>query len=214
MSSTDLESALWVLGRGTGIVALVLLTLSVCLGIAVRSRTTPAGLPRYGVTAIHRTAGLTATGLVAVHVLTLLLDPQAGLRLVDLVVPFVGGFQPFWLGLGTLSLELLALVALSGLARKRLGEGAFQVLHLTSYALWPVALAHGLGTGSDAGRLWSVTITGLCVAAVVGCGWWRLAPDFGKPAPRSAPSGQQHPEPLGAAHLDRRVPLVGQPRRQ
>lgn len=176
-----METALWMLGRGTGIVSLVLLTVSLCLGIVVRSRTTFAGLPRYGVTDVHKTASLTATGLIAVHVLTLLLDPQAGLKLVDLVVPFAGSYRPFWLGFGTLGLELVALVAISGLLRKRIGERAFRAIHLTSYGLWPTAVAHGLGTGSDAGQIWMLLLTGLCVAAVVGFGLWRLSEDFSGP---------------------------------
>ncbi|MBO9522969.1 MAG: ferric reductase-like transmembrane domain-containing protein [Nocardioidaceae bacterium] len=178
-----MDTALWVLGRGTGVVALVLLTVSLCLGILVRSRTTFAGLPRYGVTAVHRTASLTATGLIAVHVLTLLLDPQAGLRVTDVVLPFLGSYRPFWLGLGTLGLELVALVTVSGLLRKRIGERAFRAVHLTSYGLWPVAVAHGLGTGSDAGRVWMILLTGLCIAAVVGFGLWRLGDDFGQRPP-------------------------------
>lgn len=212
MSSADLETALWVLGRGTGIVALVLLTVSLCLGIAVRSRQTFGGLPRYGVTAVHKTASLTAAGLILVHVLTLLLDPQAGLRLVDLVVPFVGEYRAFWLGLGTLGLEVLVVVTLSGLLRKRLGERAFRGLHLLAYALWPIALGHGLGTGTDAWRPWMVAISGLCVVAVAVACWWRIGPDFGgKP---SGPPRLQHPEALRAADLGGRETLVGQPPRQ
>lgn len=211
--TATLDSALWVLGRGTGIVALVLLTASICLGITVRSRRTFAGLPRYGVTAIHKTASLTAAGLVAVHVLTLLLDPQAGLRLVDLVVPFAGSFRPFWLGLGTLALEVLVLVSLSGLLRKRLSDRAFRGLHLLAYALWPIALSHGLGTGTDAWRPWMITLSGLCVGAVALACWWRIGPDFGKVG-RSAPARLQHPEALGAADLRGRESLVGQPLRQ
>lgn len=214
--SAATETALWALGRGTGIVALVLLTVSLCLGVVVRSRRTFGGLPRYGVTAVHRTASLTATGLVVAHVLTLLLDPQAGLRLTDLVVPFAGAFRPFWLGLGTLGLELIVLVTLSGLLRKRIGERVFHALHLLAYALWPVALVHALGTGTDAGRPWMLGLSGLCLAAVAGVSWWRISPGFGRPPvrTRSAASHLQHPEPLGAADLRRRETLVGQPPRQ
>jgi len=183
--SEAVETALWALGRGTGVVALVLLTVSLCLGVVVRSRRTFGGLPRYGVTAVHRTASLTATGLVAVHVLTLLLDPQAGLRLVDLVVPFAGAYRPFWLGLGTLGLELIALVTLSGLLRKWIGERAFHALHLLAYALWPVALVHALGTGTDAGSPWMLALSGLCLAAVAGACWWRIGPSFGRPPVRT-----------------------------
>lgn len=206
-----MDTALWMLGRGTGIVALVLLTLSLCLGILVRSRRTVVSLPRYGVTAVHKTASLTATGLIAVHVLTLLLDPQAGLKLVDLALPFAGAYRPFWLGLGTLGLELVVLVALSGLLRKRIGQKAFRAIHLTSYGLWPVAVTHGLGTGTDGGALWMVALTGLCIAAVVAFGLWRISDDFGAGKGRSGSPRLQHPEALRTADLGGREPLLGQP---
>ncbi|HET6154005.1 MAG TPA: ferric reductase-like transmembrane domain-containing protein [Marmoricola sp.] len=194
MSSAGLDSALWVLGRGTGIVALLLLTASLILGITVRSRRSLAGLPRFGTTAIHKTASLTAAGLIAVHVLTLLLDPQAGLKIVDLLVPFTSSYRPFYLGMGTLALELVALVAASGMLRKRIGERAFRTIHLASYALWPIALGHALGTGSDAGSLWMDALAASCVAAVLAAGWWRLGTDFGK---------TRRETPVGSARLDR-----------
>lgn len=197
--TTDLDTALWVLGRSTGIVALVLLTVSVCLGITVRSRTTLGPLPRYGVTDVHKTASLTASGLIAVHVLSLLLDPQAGLEVVDLLVPFVGAYRPFWLGLGTLALELVVLVAVTGLLRKRIGERAFRAAHLTSYALWPVALAHSLGTGTDVGTLWLNGLAGACVVAVVAAVWWRLGPEFGQPV-RSNPGQRSAQDARGPLH--------------
>lgn len=188
MSAAEAETALWVLGRGTGIAALALLTLSLCLGIVVRSRRTVADLPRYGITALHRTASLSATVLVATHVAALLLDPQAGLRVTDLVVPFAGEYRPFWLGLGTIAWELIAVVAASGLLRRHLGERAFRAAHATSYALWPVAVLHGLGSGTDAGRPWLLAATGISIAIVAGFAAWRVSADFTARPRRSVPA--------------------------
>ncbi len=210
MTRAHLDLALWALGRGTGLVALVLLTASICLGILTRSRQRWAGLPQYGLTAIHKTTSLTATGLIVVHVTTLLLDPQAQLRLVDAVVPFASSWRPLWLGLGTVAVDLLLLVVATSLMRKRIGQRAFRLVHWTTYLLWPVALTHALGTGTDAGTLWMDALAAPCVAAVVSMVWWRLGPDFGTPR-RSAPDRLQHPEALRTADLGGRVALVGQP---
>jgi sulfoxide reductase heme-binding subunit YedZ len=203
-----MDTALWDFSRATGVVALVLLTVSLCLGITVKSRTRPAGLPQYGVTALHKSASLTATGLIGVHLVTLLLDSQAKVNLTDLVVPFLGTRHPFWQGLGTLAVEVLGLVVLSGLARRRLGERAFRWLHLTSYALWPLALLHGLGNGTDARTPWMLTLSAGCTIAVLACAWWRLGPDFGR---RSAAPRLHHPEALRAAHPVGGEALAGQP---
>ena len=70
-------------------------------------------------------------------------------RLVDVVVPFVGAYRPFWLGLGALALDLLAALIVTSLLRARIGLRAWRAVHWVAYACWPVALVHGLGTGSD-----------------------------------------------------------------
>src|SRR6476620_899457 len=102
-----MTNALWYLGRGTGVSALVLFSLVMVLGTIVRSGRPLPGLPRYAVSAVHRTTSLTALGLLAIHILTLLFDPFAGLRLVNLVVPFTASYRPMWLGFGTLGAELI-----------------------------------------------------------------------------------------------------------
>ncbi|MGZ4457235.1 MAG: ferric reductase, partial [Nocardioides sp.] len=119
--TATLDTALWALGRGTGVVALVMFTLSLVLGILTRSGRALPGLGRFGTADLHRTAALTGTGLVALHVGTLLLDPYAQLRLVDVVLPFLGSYRPVWLGLGTLAVDLLGVITVVSLLRHRVG---------------------------------------------------------------------------------------------
>jgi sulfoxide reductase heme-binding subunit YedZ len=181
------NAALWYVGRGTGIVSLVLLTIVVALGIATRSGRPLPGLPRFAVAAVHRTASLTAVAFLAVHITTLLLDPIAALRLVDLVLPFQGAYRPLWLGLGTVAVDLIAALVATSLLRQRIGARAWRLVHWLAYASWPVALLHGLGTGTDAGTTWLRVVTAACVAAVLGALAWRLSPGFAeRPGPRPA----------------------------
>ena len=107
MSQAGLTSAFWALGRGTGVVALVLLTVSVVLGIVARSGRRVPAVGRVGISDLHRTAALTGTGLVVAHLGSLLFDPYAQLRLVDLAVPFLAAYRPLWLGLGTLAVDVI-----------------------------------------------------------------------------------------------------------
>jgi methionine sulfoxide reductase heme-binding subunit len=176
--NAQLTQALWDLSRGTGAVALVMLSLSLCLGVLTRSGRAALGLGRFGVAELHRTAALTGTTLIAVHVVTLLFDPFAQLRLVDLVLPFIGSYRPLWLGLGTLAVDLLVVVVLVSLLRERLGPRVFRAVHWATYALWPVALLHGLGTGTDAGTAWFRTLAGACALAVAGAVTWRLSEGY------------------------------------
>jgi predicted ferric reductase len=178
MTQPGLDEALWALGRGTGVVALVVFTLSVVLGILSRSGRPLAGLGRFGINEVHRTAALTGVGLVTVHVASLFLDPYAQLHLVDLVVPFLGSYRPVWLGLGTVGFDLLAVVTVVSLLRRTVGPRVFRAVHWLTYALWPVALLHGLGNGTDAGSLWMDAVAVLCSGAVAAAVAWRLLPSY------------------------------------
>ncbi len=173
-----MDQALWALGRGTGVTALVFMTLSIALGVATRSGRPMLSLPRFGVTDVHRSAALLGTGLITIHVLTLLADPYAQLRLIDYIVPFLGAYKPLWLGLGTLAFDVLIAVMLTALLRHRLGVRTFRVVHWATYGLWPLALVHSLGNGTDSGRSWFLAVAAACVILVVAAGSWRLRAEF------------------------------------
>ena len=173
-----MDEALWALGRGTGVTALVFMTISVVLGIVTRSGRSILTLPRFGVLEVHRRVALFGTLLVLLHLLTLLADPYAQLKLVDFVVPFVGEYRPVWLGLGTLAFDLLVVVVLTSLLRHRLGPRVFRAVHRTTYALWPLALVHGLGSGSDSWHGWFLAVCGASAVAVAAAGTARLRADY------------------------------------
>lgn len=152
-------TALWYLTRGTGAVTLMLLTPSVALGVAdVRRAHTPTW-PRFVVDAVHRNASPLALAFLLVHVVTSVLDTFAPIRLVDSIVPFTSAYRPLWLGLGELASDLLIAVALTSVFRRRLGYGTWRAAHWLAYAYWPVAMLHGLGTGSDTKTAWMLSLT-------------------------------------------------------
>jgi sulfoxide reductase heme-binding subunit YedZ len=169
------SEALWALGRGT---ALVMFTITLVLGIVSRSGRSVGGLGRFGVNEIHRTAALTGTTLIGVHVASLFFDPYAQLRLVDVVLPFLGAYRPVWLGLGTLALDLLAVITVVSLLREKVGPRVFRAVHWGTYLLWPVALAHAIGNGTDSASIWMLGIAAACTASVVAAVGWRLTPSY------------------------------------
>jgi hypothetical protein len=176
--SATLTTALWDLGRGAGVAALVAFTISLVLGIVTRSGRDALGLGRFGLNELHRTAALTGVGLVAVHLGTLLFDPYAQLRVGVRVFPFLGSYRPLWLGLGTLAVDLLGVITVVSLLRDKVGPRVFKAVHWATYALWPVALMHAIGTGTDAATLWLDGVALGCVAAVAAAVTWRLSPSF------------------------------------
>lgn len=157
----------WYLTRASGLVLLVLLTLAVLLGVG--STVSPAGgrLPRFVATDLHRRVSLLAVAFLAVHIATSVADSWATITWVDAVVPFVGSYRPVWLGLGTLAVDLLLAVVVTTLLRHRLGPRPWRAVHLLAYLAWPVAVLHGLGTGSDVRRTWVLVLTLGCVGAVL-----------------------------------------------
>ena len=178
MSSAAIDKALWYLGRSSGVVSLVLLTLVVALGIATRSGRLLPGLPRFAVSAVHRSASLLAVVFLTVHVVTLTLDPQSQLRWIDAVLPFGSHPKPLWIGLGAASLDLMVALVVTSLLRQRIGHRVWRAIHWAAYALWPFALLHTIGTGTDMHRGWMLSLVVACTFTIAGLTIWRLSSRF------------------------------------
>jgi sulfoxide reductase heme-binding subunit YedZ len=170
-----MDSSLWYATRATGVVALLLLTLTVIAGIAGTARFTAPGLPRLVTSGVHRSLSLLVLCFVAMHVLTTVLDSYARIGIAAAVIPFSSAYRPFWLSLGTVAADVLLAVALTSLLRDRLPFPVWRAVHWLAYACWPVALWHGLGTGTDTRLPWLLALDGLSVAGVVAAVCWRLS---------------------------------------
>lgn len=180
--------ALWYLMRASGVVALALLSGAVALGIATSGGARLGALPRFATVALHRSVSLLAVAFLAVHVVTAIVDPYVSIRALDVVVPFASAWQPFWVGLGALAVDLVLALVLTGLLRARLGRRAFAAVHATAYAAWPLAVAHGVGVGTDASTLWMGGVVIASLAAVAGALVWRArAPRTWRTSHRTPP---------------------------
>ncbi|MFF3939830.1 ferric reductase-like transmembrane domain-containing protein [Streptomyces phaeofaciens] len=169
------SETLWYANRATGAVCLVLFTVVVLLGIAVRLRARVPGLPRFGTMSLHRTLSLSATAFLALHIAAAIVDGYVDITFVDAVIPFVSDYRPRWLGLGTVALDLLLAVLFTSLLRARLGHRTWRAVHRLAYVSWPVALVHGIGIGTDTGADWMTWLTVACVATVTAAFAARLA---------------------------------------
>jgi DMSO/TMAO reductase YedYZ heme-binding membrane subunit len=147
-------TTLWFLTRATGVVALLLLTSAVMLGVLSSVRWRTGRLPRFLVGGLHRNVTLLAVAFVGVHVVTTVADGYAPVGLRDALIPFVSPYRPLWLGLGAVAFDLLLALVLTSLLRVRLGYRTWRAVHWLAYASWPIALVHALGTGSDARYGW------------------------------------------------------------
>lgn len=168
-------SAYWYLTRSTGAVALLLLTLALVLGVLDVRRVGNVRWPRFVIDSLHRNVSLLALAFLALHILTSVLDSFAPISLIDAVIPFAGSYRPFWLGLGAVSFDLMLAVILTSLLRRRLGFASWRAVHWLSYASWPIALLHGLGTGSDVKGTWLLVLSIGCLVAVLAAILVRIA---------------------------------------
>lgn len=170
-----MSEAMWAFGRISGIMSLVLFTVSILLGILTRSGRPLPGLPRFSISLIHRNVAVLASVFLVLHVGALMLDSYAHLSLTDVVVPFLGHYKPFWQGLGTVALDLILAIVVTSLFRQRLGPRLFKFVHWFTYAMWPIAVLHAIGNGTNgtsrAFVVFAVASTLSLVAAVI----WRLS---------------------------------------
>jgi methionine sulfoxide reductase heme-binding subunit len=177
----------WFVARGTGVMALILLSVVVVLGVGSRSGRPAFGLPRFAVSLVHRNAALLAIGLLVVHIVTLLYDPYAKLRVYDLFIPFSAEYRPLYMGLGTLASDVMLILVVTSLLRRHIGIRLWRVLHWLAYASWPAAFGHSIGTGTDSGEVWMLAVAAGCLLAVLAALGWRvvlwLRP---RPRPRKA----------------------------
>jgi ferric reductase like protein len=168
-------SALWYLTRGTGLVALVLLTASVTLGVLGAVGWSRPGWPRFLTVGLHRNISLLVLCLLGIHIGTAVADSYAPITLVQAVIPFSSAYRPVWLGVGALAFDLLLAVLLTTAIRHRMGFRRWRSVHWLAYASWPLAVVHGLGTGTDPRYVWMQATTAACIVAVLLAVWWRIA---------------------------------------
>ena len=174
MTATTTSQMLWYTTRATGIVALVLLTGSVVLGVLTTVRFSTRSWPRFTLQDLHRRVSLLAVIFVSLHVVTTVTDAFAPIGWMAAFVPFTSPYRRLWLGLGTVAFDLLLAVTVSSLLRHRISSRSWRALHWLAYASWPLAVVHGLGTGTDPHLEWMVLLVVACVAAVLVAIGWRI----------------------------------------
>jgi methionine sulfoxide reductase heme-binding subunit len=173
--SFDLQGpGLWYVTRATGLVTLTLLTASVLLGLLTAGRFRTGRWPRFLTQGLHGNVSLLVLAFLALHVASTVIDTYTSISLTAAFVPFDSSYKTIWLSLGAVALDLLIALAATSLARGRLGYRTWRRLHWLAYACWPVAVAHGLGIGTDRSATWVIALTLACVVSVGAVATWRI----------------------------------------
>jgi len=177
--------------RSSAIVAYLLLWSSMLAGLSITSKTArkwPGMSWSFG---LHRYTTLLGLGFALMHALSLLGDPYMNYTPGQVLTPFMAGsYKTQWLGLGQIALYSLAIISLSFYARNRIGVRTWRLIHSLSFALFLMALIHGLQTGSDSGNWWARGLYWVSAASVsLGTLYRVLAARMGRSKERVAATG-------------------------
>jgi DMSO/TMAO reductase YedYZ heme-binding membrane subunit len=165
---------LWYLMRASGLVALVLLTVTMVAGVANVRRFATSRWPRAVNALLHRNVALLATVFLGLHVATAALDTYVSVGWLAAVVPFSSQWDRLWVGVGTAAVDLMVAVLLTSLLRARMTPRTWRAVHWLAYAAWPLAVVHGFAAGTDSGAAWARSVYVVSVLAVAAALVWRL----------------------------------------
>jgi sulfoxide reductase heme-binding subunit YedZ len=144
----------WLASRASGVVALVLVTISVGIGLTMSGKLIRKRGIGPQLTALHEQTALAGLIAIAVHGLTLLGDPWLHPSVAGISVPFVIGYRTVFTGLGIIGGWLAALLGLSYYVRRHIGAALWRKAHRATVAVYVLGLVHTIGAGTDANTEW------------------------------------------------------------
>jgi methionine sulfoxide reductase heme-binding subunit len=175
--------AVWYAIRASGVLAFVLLTCTVLVGVGLAGKVRFARWPRFTVDALHRYLGTLFWVFLGLHVLTTAIDSYVSLSIADIIIPFASSYRSLGLGLGIIATELLLALAIVNRLRDKLSYRFWRRAHYLNFAVWVGSTLHGVLTGTDS----LVPLYGAAIAFVTAAVGLRLT--RGRNAPPRATAG-------------------------
>lgn len=160
-----MSPTVWYTARSAGIVAYLMLSASVVLGLSMSARAA-FRWPRFAVEEVHRFLTIVTAAFIALHGASLLLDKVSPISLGQELLPFASNYRPFAVGLGIVAAELTAAIGVTNLLRKRIPHHLWRRAHYLTLVVWLSATVHGLLAGTDRADPWFLALVGMAVASV------------------------------------------------
>ncbi|MCP3988344.1 MAG: hypothetical protein GY724_04660 [Actinomycetia bacterium] len=184
------EQLWWYVARAGGIVALILVAASVLWGLLLSSKYLAGGPKPKGLLDLHRFLGGLSVVFTGLHLLGLYLDSFVRFTVADLLVPFASSWRPGAVAAGVVAFWVLVSVQVSSMMMRKLPRRWWRWIHLMSYLLLPLGLAHGITAGTDARSLWYRLGSGAGIGLLVWLTAWRAwnVPSVGKMGNHRRPS--------------------------
>ncbi|HEV8193528.1 MAG TPA: iron reductase [Ktedonobacterales bacterium] len=160
------ETVTWAVARAGGLTAYVLLTAAVVMGLSLSLRWQSARWPRLINNEWHNYLTLLSLTFVGVHVLAVWVDPFTHFGLTEIWIPLASTYRPQWMAFGIVGLYLGLAIGISTLLRPIIGYQMWRRLHVLTLVLYVLVSIHGIGTGSDTGTWWALSIYAISIGIV------------------------------------------------
>ncbi|MFI5283444.1 MAG: hypothetical protein ACHQ0J_09990 [Candidatus Dormibacterales bacterium] len=164
----------WLLARVAGLSSYASLAMALVTGIALRTAVLDWLGSNRAVRALHEYTTVLWVPLAVLHVAALLLDATARLGWLDVVLPFHASYGTLGVGLGALSADLLTVVSVAALLKRRLRNGTWLWLHRLAYAAFALIFFHAVLTGTDFSDPAVSSITWSAAATLLALGLTRV----------------------------------------
>jgi hypothetical protein len=174
LTGRSLSPVSWYIARGSGFALYLLSWFLVVSGLGMTTKLLATTGNRAVALSLHTFAFHLWYGLLALHVLSIAVDPAVRFGLVELVVPFASGWREPWTGLGIVAAQLGILAGSSAAVRRVLGYRAWKAVHWLSLPMFALGLLHGLLAGTDGGTLAAFVLYVVTGGWVVLLGTYRL----------------------------------------
>jgi predicted ferric reductase len=172
----------WYAARAGGMLAYLLLSASVIVGLLLSGRARLERWPRFALEDVHRFLGILAGTFVVIHGGALLLDRVVPFSLSQLLLPGTDSYRPLAVACGIVAAELLAALAVTNHYRKRIPYRWWRRAHMLNFAVWSLVLVHGLTAGTDATTTWALVLYAGSAWFVLVLLFHRISVHWAKPA--------------------------------
>jgi len=198
------QMRLWLAARAAGITAYLILTFIIAMGLILSH---PVNRSTWKLSKRlfpwHENLFVFLLAFLAAHIVSIILDPYAGVGIAGSFIPGLSSFRSVPVALGTLALYGLLITGLTARYTKWLPAGWWLKLHRLSIVVWALTWAHGILSGADTGGIAVMYVsTGLLILGAAAYRYWvskQHRPTFATslPAERGAPGGSMN-EPAAA----------------
>lgn len=185
---------LWYVTRATGLVALVLFTIVVCLGTFVSNRVGGTTVGRFELNELHRSVSMVAMAFLVLHIVTTIVDSYVPTGWLSAVIPMTSAYKRLDVALGAVAFDLILAVWASSLLKARIANSSWRFVHWFSWLAFVAAIVHGFLIGTDARSGIGLAVVATCAVAVIVTALWRYVKRPTRASGRTALSPLASPE--------------------